>query len=123
MPGEEKIMKHLALIALLATTACGTTTTIWENEHEQYGSQDAGGFDGDPVAGHSDPAGVVGVDSPANGDGPADSESGAEDSGDSDVGDVGHDGKGHDGHDGHGKGHEGHDGHGKGHDSDDGDDD
>ena len=108
-------MKHLALITLLATTACGTTTTIWENEHEQYGSQDAGGFDSGPVAGHTDPAGVVGMDSPANGNGPADSESGADDSGNSDVGNVGHDGKGHGGHNGHGKGH--------GHNSDDGDDD
>jgi hypothetical protein len=109
-------MKHLALIALLATTACAPTTTIWENEHEQYGSQDAGGFDSGPVAGHTDPSGVVGVDNPANGDGPADSESGADNSGDSDVGDVG---KGHDDHgDDHGKGH----GHGDD-DSDDGDDD
>ena len=111
-------MKHFALIALLATTACGTTTTIWENEHEQYGSQDAGGFDSGPVAGHTDPVGVVGVDSGADGDDAASDDAG---SGDDDGGFDGDVSKGHDDHgDDHGKGHDSDDdGHGKGRDGDD----
>jgi hypothetical protein len=111
-------MKYFALIALLATTACGTTTTIWENEHEQYGSQDAGGFDSGPVAGHTDPVGVVGVDSGADGDDAASDDAG---SGDDDGGFDGDVSKGHDDHgDDHGKGHDSDDdGHGKGRDGDD----
>jgi len=90
--------------ALLALTACGEATTKWEYDNEIFLGAGDGGYSA-PDAGHSDPAGVVGVDSDAASD---DADAGDDDSGShGDVG-KGHDGKGHDG---------------KGHDHGDGDDD
>lgn len=115
----EQVAKAVALAALLA--GCAETSTKWDYDNEIYiGAGDGsehGGYSA-PSAGHSDPVGVVGVDSGADGDDAASDDAG---SGDDDGGFDGDVSKGHDDHgDDHGKGHDSDDdGHGKGRDGDD----
>jgi hypothetical protein len=108
----EQVAKAVALAALLA--GCAETSTKWDYDNEIYiGAGDGsehGGYSA-PSAGHSDPVGVVGVDSPSDGDDAASDDAGA---GDDDSGPDGDVSKGHD-HDDHGKGYDS--------DHDDGDDD
>ena len=94
--------RTILLTALLALTACGETTTKWDYSNEIYIGAGDSGFDA-PSAGHSDPAGVVGVDSDAAGDDAADH---AADTGHDDGGSHGDVGKGHDSDDGHDSDHD-----------------
>lgn len=117
----EQVAKAMALAALLA--GCAETSTKWDYDDAIYigagDGPDHGGYSA-PSAGHSDPVGVVGVDSDADGDDAASDDAGA---GDDDSGLDGDVSEGHD-HDDHGKGHDSdHDDSDHDSDHDDGDDD